>query len=351
MGPNKKPTIDDVARLAGVGRTSVSRVLNNGPNVRPELREKIENAVKALNFQVNQQARSLASGRHKNIAIINASDFDEEPNSYYTSALEIGALRTCANKAYHLQTHSINQNAPDAKDKIKEIITRNQYLGVILTPPFSDNRAIIEMAMNNDCKVVCISSHANSQNLASVIGIDDEKAGYEITHNLINKGHTNFAYIKGLEHHLSAEKRFDGFLRAIKEADLNIHNIQKFRGNFTFKSGIETAQRIFESNKLPSALVCANDDMAAGALFSAHKFGLKVPDDISIVGFDDTPVSEIVWPPLTTVHQPLKAMGSEAVELLIETIENRQEEIRPISKYIDFKIIERQSASSPKIQD
>ncbi|MBN8648940.1 MAG: LacI family DNA-binding transcriptional regulator [Caulobacterales bacterium] len=348
MGPNKKPTIDDVARLAGVGRTSVSRVLNNGPNVRPELREKIQKAVSSLNFQVNQQARSLASGRHKNIAIINASDFDEEPNSYYTAALEIGALRTCANKAYHLQTHSINQNSPDAKNKIGEIITRNQYIGIILTPPFSDNKSIIETALENDCKVVCISSSSSSQNLASVIGIDDEKAGYEITKNLIEKGHRKFAYIKGLEHHLSAEKRFDGFIRATKEAKIKLDETLHLRGNFTFKSGIETAQKIFESKKEPSALICANDDMAAGALFSAHKFGLKVPEDISIVGFDDTPVSEIVWPPLTTVHQPLKEMGSEAVELLINIIENRHGEIKPFFKFINFKIIERQSAAQPK---
>lgn len=347
MGQNKKPTIDDVARLAGVGRTSVSRVLNNGPNVRAEMRDKIQKAVKALNFQVNQQARSLASGGLKNIAIINASDFDEEPNSYYTSAIEIGALRACANKAYHLQTHSINQNSNDAEKKIGEIITRNQYLGLILTPPFSDNSAILKLAFENECKVICISSSSTTEHLASSIGIDEEKAGYEIAKVLINKGHKNFAYIKGLEHHLSAEKRYDGFIRAAKEAGISNDSIYSFRGNFTFKSGIELAQKLFELKTSATALICANDDMAAGALLSAHKFGIKVPEDMSIVGFDDTPVSEIVWPPLTTVHQPLKAIGSNAVDLLIDEIENQNAGKKPFKKYIDFKIVERSSASSP----
>lgn len=345
MISGKKPTIDDVAVLAGVGRTSVSRVLNNGPNVRPQLREKVLQAVKALNFKVNQQARSLALGETKKIGIIHASDFDKEPNSYYSAGIEIGALRACSDLGYALQTHSINQNSPKVFDLISDIILNNSYAGIILTPPFCDDNNILKMAVSNKFPTISISAGLKQNNLVPNIGIDEEKAGYEITLNLINKGHKKFGYIQGIEKHLSAEQRYFGFLRAIKDTNLSEAEMLIKRGNFTFKSGIELAQKILESDNRPSALICANDDMAAGALFSAHKLGLKVPEDISIVGFDDTPVSEIIWPPLTTVHQPLKEFGYAAVKTLVEIIEKRVPLDTCESQLIDFIIVERESAA------
>ncbi len=339
---NKKPTIDDVAALAGVGRTSVSRVLNNGANISPALREKVNRAVKALNFEVNQQARSLARGSSRTFAMIIASDFDNEPNSYYSSAIELGALRVCTDNGYQLHTHNINQNSGEFTTKIKEILERNNYDGLIITPPFSDNIDIVQMVKNLEYPLVCISAGPNTNQIAASIGIDDAEAGYEITKHLLLKGHRTFAYIQGLEMHISAESRFAGFLRAIKEFDIAENNIIVKRGNFTFKSGIENAQAVFESKNIPTAMVCANDDMAAGALLSAHKFGIKVPDEISIVGFDDTPVSQIVWPPLTTVHQPLKIFGTKAVNMLFDQIGKPvQIKFNPI--FAKFEIMERDS--------
>lgn len=339
----RKPTIDDVAALAGVGRTSVSRVLNNGANISSELREKVNRAVKALNFEVNQQARSLARGSSRTLAMIIASDFDNEPNSYYSSAIELGALRVCTDNGYQLHTHNINQNSGEFARKVKEILERNNYDGLIITPPFSDHIDIVKMVRDLEYPLVCISAGPKTSSLAPSIGIDDEDAGYNIAKVLLEKGHTKFGYIQGLEMHVSAEQRFSGFLRAIKEYNIDENEIIVKRGNFTFKSGIENAQSIFETGAYPSALVCANDDMAAGALLSAHKFGVKVPDEISIVGFDDTPVSQIVWPPLTTVHQPLKAFGSIAVNMLFDQIGRPQKsEFTPV--YAAYEIMRRNSA-------
>jgi LacI family transcriptional regulator len=348
MTTQKKPTIDDVAALAGVGRTSVSRVLNNGPNVRPQMREKILKAVETLNFKVNQQARSLARGETKKIGIINASDFDKEPNSYYSAAIEIGALRACAARSYSLQTHTINQNSINRIEIIKAILEQNSYSGIILTPPFCDDIKIIKLAQEFDCPIVAISAGQETQKLIANIGIDEELAGFAITSHLIKLGHRKLSFIQGIAQHLAAEQRFHGFIRAIKEANIPENEIIVERGNFTFKSGIENAQKIFESSQRPSAIICANDDMAAGALFCAHRLNLKVPNDISIVGFDDTPVSEIVWPPLTTIHQPLKRFGHEAINTLIDIIENPIEDVQPINRTIDFTIIERQSTQSLK---
>jgi LacI family transcriptional regulator len=176
------------------------------------------------------------------------------------------------------------------------------------------------------------------------VGIDERAAGFEITKLLLDLGHRKFGYIKGLSGHLSAEARFDGFMLALEAEGIGPQNIVLERGNFTFHSGIECGQRMLERADRPTALVCANDDMAAGALLSIHKLGMNIPQDISVVGFDDTPVSEVVWPPLTTVHQPLKRIGQRAVDLVIEAvngISTRHHEI------VDFSVVARESTSEP----
>ncbi len=341
----KKPTIDDVAAHAKVGRTTVSRVLNNSPSVKPEVRQRVLDSVSTLNYKVNMQARSLASNSSNNIAIVHASDFDSEPNSYYQSGLELGALRACSDLGYSLQTHTINQNNDEFVQKILQIISDNNYDGVILTPPFSDNLNLVLEINKSKMPLVCISAGRETRVIAPSIGIDDESAGYEIAKHLLSLGHRNFGYIRGLKGHISAEERFAGFIRALKDEGIDPNSAIVERGNFTFRSGIETAQVILAGAKRPSALICANDDMAAGALLSAHKLGLSIPNEISIVGFDDTPVSEIVWPPLTTIHQPLKKLGRGAVELLIDSINGTYSNQTHNMKIIPFTLQVRESTT------
>ena len=342
---NKKPTIDDVAAHAKVGRTTVSRVLNNSPSVKPEVRDRVLQSVASLNYKVNMQARSLASNSSNNIALIHASDFDSEPNSYYQSGLELGALRACSDLGYSMQTHTINQNNGEFVNKILQIISDNNYDGVILTPPFSDNLELVSEIKKRRLPIVCISAGKQTRELVPSIGIDDENAGYELAAYLISLGHNRFGYIRGLKGHISAEDRYAGFIRALREADIDPETAIVERGNFTFKSGIEIAQTILSNPKRPSALVCANDDMAAGALLSAHKLGLSIPKDVSIAGFDDTPVSEIVWPPLTTIHQPLKKLGRGAVELLINCINSTAIEQKQKMNIIPFTLQVRESTA------
>lgn len=339
------PTIDDVATLAGVGRTTVSRVLNNGPNVRPEVRDRVQLAVSKLGYKVNVQARNLAGGTSRQIALVHASDLDTEPNSYYHSGLELGALRGCAELGYQLVTHTVNQNDPSALQRIVELIDQKRCDGMILTPPFSDNVSLVKQIMEKGCPVTCVSGGPPVQQLTSTVGIDDVLAGDEIARYLIGLGHSRFGFIKGLSGHVSAEGRFDGFEGALKAAGIDIATAVVERGNFTFRSGIECAQRILDRSDPPTALVCANDDMAAGALLTIHKLGLRIPGEISITGFDDTPVSEIVWPPLTTVHQPIKAIGQSAVELLVAAIRGGGSETERTHENIAFRLVVRDSTA------
>lgn len=316
----RKPTIDDVARHSGVGRTTVSRVLNGGPNVRPEVRDRVLASVAALSYRVNPQARSLAGGGSRMLALVLASDLEAEPNSFYASALELGALRQCLALGYHLVTRHVPQQSPDRREQVLDLMTTQRCQGLILTPPFADDRALIDEIRRQGCQVATISPGGPGRLVADGVGIDDEAGGYDIALHLLDLGHRRLAFISGIEGHLSAEQRFDGLRRALAERRLDPGSVTVVRGDFTFRSGSVLAARLFDQPDAPTALICANDDMAAGALSAAHGRGLDVPGHLSITGFDDTPVSEIVWPPLTTVHQPLKDMGGEAVRLIADRL-------------------------------
>ncbi len=316
--PISKPTIDDVAKLAAVGRTTVSRVLNNKPNVRHEVRRRVMAAVEQLDFKVNLQARNLAGKSGKRVILIHASDFDTEPNSYYSSAIELGATRAAIRLGVQLTTHIVNQNDPDAGNRIVSLVDEAHANGLVLTPPFSDNLELVQAIRARNCGVVCIAGGAAISAITATLGIDDRRASYEIGRHLVAAGHRRFGFVHGIQDHVSAESRYSGFLAALIESGFSQNDIVTERGNFTFRSGIECAQRILARADRPTAIACANDDMAAGALLAAHKAGLEIPRDVAISGFDDTPVSEIVWPPLTTVHQPLRRMGERAIEHLAE---------------------------------
>jgi len=316
----KPPTIDDVARHSGVGRTTVSRVLNGGPNVRDEVRSRVLASVKALDYRVNPQARSLAGGGSGMLALILASDLEAEPNSFYASALELGALRECLARGYQLLTRHVPPQSDDRRAQVVALITAQQCQGVILTPPFSDDPVLVGEIQAKGLHVVAISPGGEGRRAADGVGIDDEAGGHDIANHLIGLGHRRFGFIAGIAGHLSAEQRLDGLRRALAEHGLAADAVTVERGDFTFRSGSLIAARFLDLPLRPTALICANDDMAAGALSTAHGRGLDVPGDLSITGFDDTPVSEIVWPPLTTVHQPLKAMGRHAVAVLISRL-------------------------------
>lgn len=319
--PNdRRPTIDDVARLAGVARTTVSRVLNNGPNVRPVVRQSVLDAVEKLGYRVNVQARSLAGGSSGLIAMIHAASPDSEPNSYYHSALEIGAMRACAKFGSTLQTRAIDPNDPQYASQIMEMIARLRCEGIILSPPFSDDMDLIGRIRDAGCPFVCVSSGAGGRLGGISVGIDDAAAGRAIAEHILSLGHRHIAYIDGPADHVAAASRLFGFQQALRDAGVAPDSLIIERGNFTLRSGVEIADRLLQHHPGVTALVCANDDMAAGALLSAHRLGLAIPERIAISGFDDTPVSQVVWPPLTTVHQPIRAMGQRAIERLQELV-------------------------------
>lgn len=344
----RKPTIDDVARLSGVARVTVSRVLNGGPNVRDAVRDRVMQAVQTLEYKVNLQARTLAGGGSRLLAFVFASDLDAEPNSFYQSALELGALRGCLALGYQLLTHHVPEHGGDRVRQVVDLIATQRCEGLVLTPPFSDDAELIEAVLARGCKVVAISPGGAGRALVDAIGIDDEQGGYDIARHLIARGHRRFAMIGGIAGHLSADQRHAGVLRALVEGGLDEGDLIWRRGDFTFRSGVHLATQLFDGPFPATAMICANDDMAAGALSAAHARGIDVPGDLSITGFDDTPVSAIVWPPLTTVHQPLKAMGERAVARLARRLASApgEEAMLPLVERLDHFVVDRGSSAT-----
>lgn len=339
----RNATIDDVAKAAGVARVTVSRVLNNGANVRPETRERVRRAVEDLGFSVNRQARALASGTARQIMLIHAHSPELEPNSYYNAGLELGALRGCSALGFDLVTRAVDPDDPNRFRLLASILDGARPAGLIVSPPLSDDIEFIEVARRSRVDVVAISAGERARDVVMAVGIDERAGGHAIGRHLVSLGHRRIGFIKGPPEHRAAVLRYDGFLDALREAGIR-EEPWTASGDFTFRSGVEAAERLLGEGDRVTALACANDDMAAGVMLALHRAGLEIPADISVSGFDDTPMSEIVWPPLTTIRQPIKDFTERAVHLLAESRTNGEGVHYDL---LPFELIVRESTSRP----
>jgi LacI family transcriptional regulator len=339
----RNSTIDDVAKEAGVARVTVSRVLNNGANVRPETRERVQRAVEALGYSVNHQARALASGSSRQIMLIHAHSPESEPNSYYNAGLELGALRGCSSLGFDLVTRAVDPNDDNRVPLLASILERERPAGLILSPPLSDDIEFIETAWRAGVRVVAVSAGEESRATVLAVGIDEFAGGYAIGRHLTSLGHRRIGFIKGPPEHRAAALRHGGFLKALREAGIAQEQWTSV-GDFTFKSGVEAADELMRDGVKVTAVACANDDMAAGVMLALHRAGLEIPRAISVTGFDDTPMSEIVWPPLTTIRQPIKDLTERAVHLLIDNHSNGSIHY----DVLPFALVVRESTAPPR---
>jgi LacI family transcriptional regulator len=339
----RNSTIDDVAQAAGVARVTVSRVLNNGTNVRPETRERVRRAMETLGYSVNHQARALASGMSRQIMLIHAHSPELEPNSYYNAGLELGALRGCSSLGFDLVTRAVDPDDENRFGLLASILERERPVGVIVSPPLSDDIQFIKMAGRAGVRVIAISAGEESRATVLAVGIDERAGGYAIGRHLISLGHRRFGFIKGPPEHRAAALRHDGFLEALREAGIDTEQWTAI-GDFTFKSGVEAANELLRDGPKVTAVACANDDMAAGVMLALHRAGLEIPRSISVTGFDDTPMSEIVWPPLTTIRQPIKDFTERAVHLLVDNHVNGAVHYEALP----FMLVVRESTAAPR---
>lgn len=308
--------IDDVARQAGVSAMTVSRVMNGEAGVRKDTRDKVLRAVKALNYQPNRSARRLAKGGDVHIGLIYAN-----PSDNYLGRFLHGALDAAQRTDNHLIVDICDDNSSASYVSSALRLAKANIAGVILPPPISGSREILSVFDELQIPVATVANGEEARN-SNDISIDDKGAAAEITRHLIELGHRRIAFIKGQADQGSSGLREKGFRQAMMDADLEIDEQYITAGEFTYRSGVEASERLLELSKPPTAIFASNDDMAAATIGVAHRRGLSVPDDLSVVGFDNGPSAISVWPELTTMDQPVSAMAAAAYELVLSEIDS-----------------------------
>jgi LacI family transcriptional regulator len=306
-------TIRDVALRAGVSPMTVSRVINFGDNVRSETRELVTAAIRELNYTPSPAARSLAGSLPYRIGLLY-----DNPSSGYLSELLLGTLEESSRTGAQVLVEKCVESEPAVATLGK--LLRAGVDGLILPPPLCESVEVLAEIRRAGTAAVAVAPGDPSADIAT-IRIDNEAAARQLTEHLLSLGHRRFGFIKGHPNQTVSEKRLNGFLAALAEAGIGREAVRIEQGYFTYRSGLEAAAKLLGgSGPPPTAIFAANDDMAAAAAALAHRLGYDVPEDLSIVGFDDQPIAVAVWPALTTVHQPVAAMARASVDMLIEEI-------------------------------
>lgn len=337
-GPAKPASIYDVAKTAGVSIKTVSLVINHRPNVSAKTRTRVQEAIKALSYQPNVFARGLASDRSFLIALLY-----EHPSTTYVTQLQIGALDRSREGGYHLVVEPMSPYAGDLNQRLQKLISSSGLHGVILPPPLCDNQMIVDALQRARIPSVRISPGRKITGITSV-GIDEKKAGYDVTAYLISLGHKRIGFIKGHPDHGGVMHRYEGYRAALEAFDIPFAEDYCAQGFLTFQSGMEATEQLLDLDERPTAIFAANDDMAAGALVAAQKFHFRIPNDLSIAGFDDSMSAKIVWPQLTTCRLPVREMASEAIALLSRKIDP---ETPPRDIVLTHELIVRDSTTRP----
>jgi LacI family transcriptional regulator len=305
-------TISDVARAAGVSIKTVSRVLNKERYVREATRGKVEAAMAALAFSPSHAARTLAGRRSFQIALI----YDNH-SPYYIHAVQEGAWARCREEGVRMLAQPADVASSTLAAEIAGLIDETHVDGVILSSPVTDAAPVLAELERRGMPFVRISPGTNHA-LTSSVFMDDVQAADDMTTHLINLGHRTIGFITGHPNHMASEQRLFGYRRALDRAGLAYEPGLVHPGAFDFASGVTAAQALLDFACRPTAIFASNDDMAAGVLTVAHAMGLRLPEDLSVAGFDDTPLAQLVWPPLTTIRQPTLQLAYAAASLLFE---------------------------------
>jgi LacI family transcriptional regulator len=324
-----KATISDVSRLSGVSIKTVSRVLNGERYVSEALREKVQAAVAALDYRPNFAARALAGKRSFQIALIY-----DNPSPYFAQNVQAGVRARCAEQGYRMITQPCAADSPDMLEEIAALIDQAQLDGVILTAPFTESSAVRAMLAERKLPYAMISPAQADEEVASA-SIDQAAAAQAMTAFLISAGHRRIAFIGGSKRFATSARRFAGYRAALDGAGIAFDPALVREGDYDFASGSSAAEALLALPSPPSAIFASSDDMAAGVLATAHRLGIELPRQLSVAGFDNTDLAAVVWPPLTTVSQPVRDLAYAATDLLLS---GRAEQIQ-----LDFELISRGS--------
>lgn len=313
-------TIKHVAADAGVSLQTVSRVINNEPNVRPAMKAKVQASIDKLGYVPSIAAQRMSGSRSYLILAINdrdrtIADWQARDGRDWIDQMLLGGMLTAAERGYRMIFELVDTHSDHVERELGAAIAALQPDGIIVTPPHSENPQITGLLAKRGIPFARIGSKEEGPGIPMTMG--DELLAGKATDHLIELGHTRIGFIAGPDDYSLAGWRVDGWREAMANAELECEDLLE-KGDFGFESGLAAARALLDRKDPPTAIIASSDQMALATLDVAKERGLKVPRDLSIVSFDNTPVVRFTTPALTALDQPISATTARAVELLID---------------------------------
>ena len=311
VATGERATINDIARLAGVSKKTVSRVINQSPFVREETRARIDAVIQQIGYTPDPQARGLAFRRSFLIGLVY-----DNPNAQYIVNNQEGVLDALRGSGFELVVHPCDRQSEDFVAGVRRFVERQKLHGVILLPPVSEDQALARTLDEIDCQYVRLAS-VRLDNTPKMIVSSDREATAEAATYLQALGHRRIGFIAGPSQHRSAHERQSGFIGALEKRGLSLPPELIVEGAYSFESGVACAEALLAQRPRPTAIFASNDEMAAGVYKAAYRLKIVIPDELSVIGFDDSPVASRLSPALTTIRLPIRDMARLAAWKLI----------------------------------
>jgi DNA-binding LacI/PurR family transcriptional regulator len=330
-------TIKDIAKLANVSHTTVSRALNDSPLIKPGTKRKIQELAAQLNYIPNFNAKSLVMQKSYTIGLFFTSISNGTSPSFFVDTVK--GVNSVINENYNLFVRGID----DYQDFSS--IHHKRFDGIILMSQSEVDNALIYHVLNQKIPIVVINREVNDQSIINILSNDREGSCHAVKY-LIENGHRDIAIIEGIKGFKSSLERREGYLKALIDEQIPIQSEYIVNGNYDMESGYKAMEKLLSLKNPPTAVFCSNDDMAVGALNAVFANGLTVPGDISVIGFDDIQSAKYTNPSLTTVKKPIEKISILGAEKILEAVENQ--EIKGEKLFVETELIIRKSVSALK---
>lgn len=315
---------------------TVSRVINGRSGVRPETRRAVEEAITALAYRPNVAARSLVTSAELRIGVVYSN-----PSAAFMSDFLTGVFEEASARGARLILQKGEPGHLPSPEALKDFVGSG-LSGIIVAPPLGEAPSVLKVLRKAGCPIAAVGAYAVED--AICVRIDDRQAAYEMTRHLIDMGHRRIGFILGNPDQAASAERMAGFHAAIRESG-GVETIVA-QGDFSYASGLRAGEQLLDAAEPPTAIFASNDEMAAAVVSVAHRRHLDVPRELTVVGFDDTTTAVTLWPPLTTVRQPVHTLAAEALALLVAEIASGDGEGEG-EVILEHEIVKRQSTAAP----
>ncbi len=307
-------TIKDIAKIAGVSHTTVSRALNDSSLISQHTKTKIKTIAETLNYTPNYNAKSLVLDRSYNIGLFFSTINEGTSSSFFYEVVK------GVNNVIHEEFKLIVSGIDEYSDL--NAINKKHFDGIIVMSQSTKDDYFIHNALKKNIPTVVLNREVQDAHVINILS-DDRKGVQNAVEYLISEGHRNIALIEGKKGFKSTHERKEGFIKALMNHNISIHKDYMIEGKYDLKSGYRAMKQLLNLSNIPTAVFCSNDDMAVGAMKAIVEEGLRVPEDISIIGFDDNVFSSFLSPALTTIKKPIEEISIKGADKLLNLIDDK----------------------------